>query len=200
MRSRTSGTCSAALGIAAPDPGAFPVDMAVDASAARGRQRLAAAVSPRRRSSSSYTSARAIRSAGGLSPHSRGRRQPCRRRHLASSSPRGRLNAPRRRGHRSGAGTARGRGRAAGFSRAAISRWPNCARLSTAHRCTSAATAARCMSRRRAGVPIVGLYGPTLPARSAPWRRPTFRRALEVFGLPCRPCEQRAARPATSDA
>ncbi|MEO5896101.1 MAG: glycosyltransferase family 9 protein [Vicinamibacterales bacterium] len=40
--------------------------------------------------------------------------------------------------------------------------------------------------------PIVGLYGPTLPARSAPWRDPAIRsEALEVIGLPCRPCEQR---------
>jgi ADP-heptose:LPS heptosyltransferase len=44
--------------------------------------------------------------------------------------------------------------------------------------------------------PIVGLYGPTLPARSAPWRDaavPTW--SLEVAGLPCRPCEQRVCVP-----
>mgnify|MGYP002784480136 CR=1 FL=1 len=42
-------------------------------------------------------------------------------------------------------------------------------------------------------VPMVSLYGPTLPARSAPWR-PSPERALavEVEGLACRPCDQRA--------
>ncbi len=45
-------------------------------------------------------------------------------------------------------------------------------------------------------VPIVTLYGPTLPARSAPWRAATLpAEALEVLGLPCRPCEQRVCVP-----
>jgi ADP-heptose:LPS heptosyltransferase len=45
-------------------------------------------------------------------------------------------------------------------------------------------------------VPIVSLYGPTLPARSAPWRpRALPAEALEVHGLPCRPCEQRVCVP-----
>ena len=44
--------------------------------------------------------------------------------------------------------------------------------------------------------PIVGLYGPTLPSRSAPWRDPAVPSiALEVAGLPCRPCEQRVCEP-----
>jgi lipopolysaccharide heptosyltransferase II len=45
-------------------------------------------------------------------------------------------------------------------------------------------------------VPIVTLYGPTLPMRSAPWRA-TSRRAiaLEVHGLACRPCDQRRCAP-----
>lgn len=44
--------------------------------------------------------------------------------------------------------------------------------------------------------PIVGLYGPTLPARSAPWRDPAVpTESLEVAGLPCRPCEQRVCAP-----
>ena len=44
--------------------------------------------------------------------------------------------------------------------------------------------------------PIVGLYGPTLPARSAPWRDPAIpSESLEVLGLPCRPCEQRICVP-----
>jgi lipopolysaccharide heptosyltransferase II len=46
------------------------------------------------------------------------------------------------------------------------------------------------------GTPVVGLYGPTLPARSAPWRDPSVPSfAMEVAGLPCRPCEQRVCAP-----
>jgi ADP-heptose:LPS heptosyltransferase len=44
--------------------------------------------------------------------------------------------------------------------------------------------------------PVVGIYGPSLPARSAPWRSraiPTF--SIEVTGLPCRPCDQRVCTP-----
>jgi len=45
-------------------------------------------------------------------------------------------------------------------------------------------------------VPIVGLYGPTLPARSAPWRDPAYvTESIEVDGLPCRPCDQRTCAP-----
>ena len=45
-------------------------------------------------------------------------------------------------------------------------------------------------------VPIVGLYGPTLPARSAPWRAlHLVAEAVEVAGLPCRPCDQRVCEP-----
>jgi len=41
-------------------------------------------------------------------------------------------------------------------------------------------------------VPIVGLYGPTLPVRSEPWRPPQWpSEAAEVDGLACRPCDQR---------
>lgn len=44
--------------------------------------------------------------------------------------------------------------------------------------------------------PIVGIYGPTLPARSAPWRDPqAVTESVEVEGLPCRPCEQRTCEP-----
>ena len=40
--------------------------------------------------------------------------------------------------------------------------------------------------------PIVGLYGPTLPVRSEPWRAPAWpSEAAEVSGLECRPCDQR---------
>lgn len=45
-------------------------------------------------------------------------------------------------------------------------------------------------------VPIVGLYGPTLPARSAPWREPEWTsEAVEVAELSCRPCDQRRCVP-----
>ncbi|MQA29687.1 MAG: hypothetical protein GEU82_07600 [Luteitalea sp.] len=44
--------------------------------------------------------------------------------------------------------------------------------------------------------PIVSLYGPTLPARSAPWRSSRWiAAAVEVEGLPCRPCDQRVCAP-----
>lgn len=45
-------------------------------------------------------------------------------------------------------------------------------------------------------VPVVGLYGPTLPVRSGPWRSPdAVHEAVEVEGLACRPCDQRACAP-----
>jgi lipopolysaccharide heptosyltransferase II len=45
-------------------------------------------------------------------------------------------------------------------------------------------------------VPIVGLYGPTLPARSAPWRDPRWIDvAVDAGNLPCRPCDQRVCAP-----
>jgi ADP-heptose:LPS heptosyltransferase len=44
--------------------------------------------------------------------------------------------------------------------------------------------------------PVVGVYGPTLPVRSAPWRSPAIAsEAVEVAGLPCRPCDQRVCEP-----
>jgi lipopolysaccharide heptosyltransferase II len=45
-------------------------------------------------------------------------------------------------------------------------------------------------------VPIVGLYGPTLPARSAPWRPPHLATvSVDAGELPCRPCDQRVCAP-----
>jgi lipopolysaccharide heptosyltransferase II len=45
-------------------------------------------------------------------------------------------------------------------------------------------------------VPMISLYGPTLPARSAPWRASEWRSAaIEVHGLECRPCDQRVCAP-----
>jgi len=44
--------------------------------------------------------------------------------------------------------------------------------------------------------PVVGIYGPTLSARSAPWRSraiPTF--SVELTDLACRPCDQRSCAP-----
>jgi heptosyltransferase-3 len=44
--------------------------------------------------------------------------------------------------------------------------------------------------------PIVGIYGPTESARSAPWRDPKLAtESIEVAGLPCRPCDQRVCEP-----
>jgi len=45
-------------------------------------------------------------------------------------------------------------------------------------------------------VPIVGLYGPTLPVRSEPWRSADLvAEAVGVEGLACRPCDQRRCAP-----
>jgi len=45
-------------------------------------------------------------------------------------------------------------------------------------------------------VPVVGLYGPTLAERSAPWRPRHLRTvSLDAGQLPCRPCEQRTCVP-----
>jgi lipopolysaccharide heptosyltransferase II len=45
-------------------------------------------------------------------------------------------------------------------------------------------------------VPVVGLYGPTLAARSAPWRPARYvTDSIEVPGLRCRPCDQRRCEP-----
>jgi ADP-heptose:LPS heptosyltransferase len=45
-------------------------------------------------------------------------------------------------------------------------------------------------------VPVVALFGPTLPARSMPWRSPAVPAvALEPGPLPCRPCHQRTCVP-----
>ena len=45
-------------------------------------------------------------------------------------------------------------------------------------------------------VPIVGLYGPTLPIRSAPWRDPRYAtESVDAGELPCRPCDQRVCAP-----
>jgi ADP-heptose:LPS heptosyltransferase len=44
--------------------------------------------------------------------------------------------------------------------------------------------------------PIVGIYGPTLSERSAPWRDPGLAtESVQVDGLACRPCEQRVCEP-----
>jgi predicted lipopolysaccharide heptosyltransferase III len=44
--------------------------------------------------------------------------------------------------------------------------------------------------------PIVGLYGPTLPVRSAPWRDPQLlTESVDAGDLPCRPCDQRVCAP-----
>jgi ADP-heptose:LPS heptosyltransferase len=44
--------------------------------------------------------------------------------------------------------------------------------------------------------PIVGIYGPTLAVRSAPWRDPSIpTESVDVGQLPCRPCNQRICEP-----
>lgn len=44
--------------------------------------------------------------------------------------------------------------------------------------------------------PIVGIYGPTLSERSAPWRDPqAVTESVQIDGLACRPCEQRVCEP-----
>lgn len=46
------------------------------------------------------------------------------------------------------------------------------------------------------GVPVVGLYGPTLAARSAPWRPSRHvTESIELADLACRPCDQRRCEP-----
>jgi len=46
------------------------------------------------------------------------------------------------------------------------------------------------------GVPVVGLYGPTLPVRSAPWRdEHRVTESVDAGELPCRPCDQRVCAP-----
>jgi len=45
-------------------------------------------------------------------------------------------------------------------------------------------------------VPIVGLYGPTIPERSAPWRGTAATTvSIDAGPLPCRPCDQRVCAP-----
>jgi len=40
-------------------------------------------------------------------------------------------------------------------------------------------------------VPVVAIFGPTLPERSRPWRDPSIRTEIVELGpLPCRPCHQ----------
>ena len=46
------------------------------------------------------------------------------------------------------------------------------------------------------GTPIVALFGPTLAARSAPWRsRSRLTLAVDAGPLACRPCDQRRCEP-----
>jgi predicted lipopolysaccharide heptosyltransferase III len=45
-------------------------------------------------------------------------------------------------------------------------------------------------------VPVVALFGPTLPERSMPWRMADTRAiAIDAGPLPCRPCHQRRCEP-----
>ena len=88
------------------------------------------------------------------------------------------------------------RARKTGLSTSASSTWRNCGRWSIAAGCSSVGIPGRCTLRRRRRHPIVGIYGPTESARSAPWRDPRFRtESVELAGLPCRPCDQRICEP-----
>jgi ADP-heptose:LPS heptosyltransferase len=74
-----------------------------------------------------------------------------------------------------------------------------------ARRASRAARSRLALHRRRqrplhvaaaTGVAIVGLYGPTLPIRSAPWRAASWiTESVDAGELPCRPCEQRVCVP-----
>jgi predicted lipopolysaccharide heptosyltransferase III len=44
-------------------------------------------------------------------------------------------------------------------------------------------------------VPIVALFGPTVPERSMPWRTRSRAMAVDAGPLPCRPCHQRRCVP-----
>jgi ADP-heptose:LPS heptosyltransferase len=45
-------------------------------------------------------------------------------------------------------------------------------------------------------IPIVGIFGSTLPVRSGPWRSTAdVTEAVDVGPLPCRPCDQRVCAP-----
>ena len=199
-RSRTSGICSTrARHRPAGSRARIPVEMPVDAAAARGvAERLArAGVARRRPARSSCTSARATRSGDGRSRRSSrvaagARRRAIRRRRIVVTS--GTVGARRGRPrHRRRAGALLGRAIADAGARVRRVLARRAARAaSIARRSTSAATADRCTSRRRASVPIVGLYGPTLPVRSAPWRAPTLARRVGGGRRPAVP----AVRPA----
>ena len=77
----------------------------------------------------------------------------------------------------------------------------NCGRCSNVPRCSSAATAGRCTSPGRQRVPIVGLYGPTLSVRSAPWRPARFvTESVELATCPAARATSGRARRATSAA
>ena len=75
------------------------------------------------------------------------------------------------------------------------------AELQGAHRaqprCSSAATPGPLHIAATTATPIVGIYGPTLAERSAPWRDPRDPRPSrwKSTGLPCRPCDQRVCAP-----
>ena len=179
-RSRTSGICSTALGIAAPDPATLS---GRDAGRHPTRRRPCRNRLARRRASSRRLGCDRMHVSAGnpfrrwpvasfVGRRSRAggeRRRRPRHRHVGAVGARG-----RRARHRRGAGAARPRRPASACSRAASSRSPSCARWSIARRSTSAATADRCTLPRRAHVPIVGLYGPTLPARRRRGGRPRW--------------------------
>ena len=82
-----------------------------------------------------------------------------------------------------------------GSSSAATSRFLNCVRFECAALYIGGDSGPLHIASTSA-VPIVALYGPTLPARSAPWRSAALiAEAAEPPDLPCRPCDQRQCEP-----
>ena len=176
-RSRTSGICSPRSTSRRPTRHAHPVEMPARSRRRRGRRRAARA----RRASrptigwSSCTSAPATRSGAGRSSISRaGRRRswPTTPR-AASSSPRG------RRSEAAAArviAAARDRARRRGGDARAVVRRVLAGRAARAARSRGALHRRRQRpdAHRRDDAPCrsSALYGPTLPARSAPWRGP----------------------------
>ena len=175
IRWRTSGTCSLPSGLRRRRRIRYPVEMPIDPSGryggcdaawTRGRRRVRPAHRhPRQRRQPVPTVAiRIVCRGGGLACPSRPAAPH--RRHLGAVRARG-----GGRSDRAGpVGPCARAMRDRGCSTAASSLSSNCARLSSARRSSSAATAVRCTSPRPATSRSSALYGPTLPARSAPWR------------------------------
>ena len=189
----------APLGVAPPERSAFPMEMAVDAAIAAGlADRLTragvagddrlivmhvSAGNPFRRWPVAHFVELAV-SLAGADP---------RRRVLITSGP----------SEQEAAGT-RDRGGAGAAGRRAPARSLSCGEFSLAELRALLDRAALYIGgdsgplhvAATTAVPIVGLYGPTLPVRSAPWRAGSWiTESVDAGELPCRPCDQRVCEP-----